>query len=96
MSNYKYSLARKCNSIHVLTSYDIYEDRNSKIIVSEYCNLHSLAHEIAVRNNRGIEKLKAIAILKQIVSGLSVIRAIYSIFINNVELFTRILKQKIY
>ena len=65
----------KCSSIHVSTSYEIYEDRNGKIVVSEYCNLRSLADEITMSKNKGIEKLKAIAIIKQIVNGLSVIRA---------------------
>ena len=86
----------KCSSIHVLTSYEIYEDRNGKIVVSEYCNLRSLADEITMSKNKGIEKLKAIAIIKQIVNGLSVIRAIFSISINSVESFTKISRLKIY
>jgi serine/threonine protein kinase len=72
LSNYEYSLARKCDSIHLLHYYDIYEDRNSKVIVSEYCNLGSLAAEIAARKGQGTDQLKAIAILKQVVSALKV------------------------
>ena len=40
---------RKCDSIHILRLYDIYEDKDCKIVVSEYCNMGSVKAEIEKR-----------------------------------------------
>ena len=40
---------RKCDSIHILRLHDIYEDKDCKIVVSEYCNMGSLKAEIEKR-----------------------------------------------
>jgi len=32
----------KCKSVNILKCLDIYEDRNYKVMVSEYCNMGSL------------------------------------------------------
>jgi serine/threonine protein kinase len=63
---------KKCDSIHILKVYDIYEDRSSKIVVSEFCNMGSLQDEIQKRKRMGTDELKATAILRQIVSALKV------------------------
>lgn len=94
LSNYEYELARKCDSIHILHVYDIYEDRNCKIIVTEYCNLGSLAAEIKARKNRGTDQLKAIAIIKQIISGLRVSSTPFRTSIKTVPYSIKILSQK--
>ena len=82
-----------CNSPHVVKCYDIVENKRYKIFVMEYCNRGSLQDEL--RKKKAYPVNDALAILKQIILGLSVQSYfIYSNFTRTVS-STETLKQKI-
>jgi hypothetical protein len=42
LSAYEFDIMSKSKSRNLLKCYDLYEDRNKKIIVEEYCNMGTL------------------------------------------------------
>lgn len=50
----------------------MYEDIDYKVMVYEYCNMGSLKQEIESRGGKPTDEIRAIIILKQILSGLKV------------------------
>lgn len=60
-----------CDSPHVIKCYDIVENNKYKIFVLEYCNRGTLHDEL--KKKKAYPVNDALAILKQIILGLSVI-----------------------
>ena len=58
--------------MHVLKCYDIFENRECKVVVLEYCNFGSLADEILKKRSKHISESQAVRILKSIISALKV------------------------
>lgn len=80
----------------MLQLFDIYEDKDCKIVVSEYCNMGSLRSEIDRREGKGTDELRAIAILKQIVTALRVRNKLSRMFIGTAISCIRISRARIY
>ena len=78
----------------MLKLYDMYEDRNGKIVVSEYCNLGSLKREIKSRKSEFCNQMIAVAILKQVVNGLRVTKLSDRAFTGAASICIRISRQK--
>ena len=64
-------LMQMCDSPHVIKCYDIVENNRYKIFVLEYCNRGTLHDEL--KKKKAYPVNDALAILKQIILGLSVI-----------------------
>jgi serine/threonine protein kinase len=56
----------------LLKCEDIYEDIDYKVMVYEYCNMGSLHAEIERRGKTPTDQVRAIIILKQVLSALKV------------------------
>ena len=57
-----------CNSPHLIKFYDVYRNKELKVLVIEYCNGNTLQKEIDEK--RRIPEKEAVIITKHIINGL--------------------------
>jgi serine/threonine protein kinase len=60
----------ECKNDHLLKCYDIYQNKDLKILVMEYCSGKTL--EAHLQKKKKIPEREAVEILRQVISGIAV------------------------